>query len=298
MESYFFTDLAYEIYDPLRDKALRTKEYRGGGRGELRLFEMHIETDEQEKHYRRPRGCYLTVLCEKIWCMDEASFDSLSQTLTEELRRRLTPLLPQKERKPSTVLIAGLGNPSFTVDAVGPKTVSLLNVTRHVSSKPRSLTLAAIAPGVAADTGIEAVEHIRGVVKAIGARAVIAVDALAASDFTRLGATVQISDSGICPGSGVGNARKAITKETVGVPVLAIGVPTVVDSATMLWDALRRGGSSDLSSRMERVLRSYRGSFVCPKESDWITQSVGMLLSSAIDRLGGIEYGDGAYSEP
>ncbi len=288
MESYVFTDLAYESYRFSKDRALRTREYRGGDQGELQLLEMHIENEEQAKRYRRPCGCYLTVLCEKIWCMDETSFDSLSRTLTDELWRRLETLLSNDEKTVDTVLVAGLGNAAFTVDAVGPRTVSLLNVTRHITTNRSEVKIAAMSPGVPADTGMEAAEQIRGVAGAIGARAIIAVDSLAAGDFARIGATVQIADSGICPGSGVGNARKAITEETMGVPVLAIGVPTVVDCATLLGDALRRGGEEKISSRMEGVIRSYRGSFVCPKESDWVTQSGSLLLASAIDRLGGI----------
>ena len=209
----------------------------------------------------------------------------------------MKPLLLAHESQGNTVLVAGLGNAAFTVDAIGPRTVSLLNVTRHVTQKSATIQIAAMSPGVPADTGMEAAEQIRGVAQTIGARAILAVDSLAASDFARLGATVQISDSGICPGSGVGNARKAITEETMGVPVLAIGVPTVVDCATILWDALRRGGNAKISARMENVIHSYRGSFVCPKESDWITQSVGLLLASAIDRLGDISQEEHAYSE-
>ena len=297
MKPYFFTDLAYETYHFLQDRSLKTREYRGGDHGELQLLEMHIEDAEQAERYHRPCGCYLTVLCEKIWCMDEVSFASLSRTLADEIWQRLKPLLLAHESQGNTVLVAGLGNAAFTVDAIGPRTVSLLNVTRHVTQKSATIQIAAMSPGVPADTGMEAAEQIRGVAQAIGARAILAVDSLAASDFARLGATVQITDSGICPGSGVGNARKAITEETMGVPVLAIGVPTVVDCATILWDALRRGGNAKISARMENVIRSYRGSFVCPKESDWITQSVSLLLASAIDRLGDISQEEHAYSE-
>ena len=297
MKPYFFTDLAYEAYHFSQNRGVRTKEYRGGDRGELQLLEMHIENPEQAKRYRRPCGCYLTVLSDKIWCMDEESFHSLSRTLSYELWQRLEPMLFTDATKGNTVLVAGLGNAAFTVDAVGPRTVSLLNVTRHVTQKSAAIKIAAMSPGVPADTGMEAAEQIRGVAQSIGARAILAVDSLAASDFARLGATVQIADSGICPGSGVGNARKAITEETMGVPVLAIGVPTVVDCATILWDAIRCAKDAKISARMEDVIRSYRGSFVCPKESDWITQSVSLLLASAIDRLGGISREDSAYSE-
>ncbi len=300
MENYIFTDLAYEACANAKRPALRTREYRSGSKQELRVFEMHVETEEQERCYRRPRGCYLTVTCGQIWCLDGEAFDSLSRVLATELHRLLGGVLPHNQAC-FTLLVVGLGNAAFTVDAVGPRTVEMMNVTRHVArnakNDERLFSVAAMAPGVLAETGMEAVEQIKGVVEVIGADAVIAIDALAASHYERLGATVQISDCGICPGSGVGNAKKAITKQTVGVPVLALGVPTVVDAATLICDALIRGGIDKLSPQMETAVSQSRGYFVCPKESDLITQSVSLLLADAMDRLGGIKRGGRAYSE-
>lgn len=292
MNDYIFTDLAYEDCEREPLEGLRTHQYRSGTRKELSVWEVHIENQIQAMRYRRPQGSYLTVLCDPIWNLDGESFDSLRDVLTSLLYRLLSPLLPTKKEY-YTLLIVGLGNASFAVDAVGPQTAEKLNATRHMisleSKDTRLFRIAVVTPGVLAQTGIEAVEQIRGVVDVIDADAVIAVDALAASHYERLGATVQLSDSGICPGSGVGNARKAINKETVGIPVLSIGVPTVVDSATLICDALKRGGMERLSPQMESSVAKSRGYFVCPKESDLITQSVSFLLADAIDRLGGIK---------
>ena len=300
MKNYIFTDLAYEIHENAKNGDLRTKEYRGGTCGEIQIFEMQVENDAQVKRYARPRGCYLTVICKKIWQLNENDFSSLREVLVSTLRRMLLGLLP-KGKDNYTILVVGLGNADFSADAIGPRTVERINVTRHLENKDGDqgllFSMAAMEPGVVGKTGMEAAEQIRGVVSVIGADAVIAVDALAASRVDRLGATVQLADSGICPGSGVGNARRAITEQTVGVPVLALGVPTVVSAATLVADTLRRGGIQTLSAEMKATLDDGRGYFVCPKESDLIATSTAFLLADALDHLGCIKRDRTAYSE-
>ncbi|MBO5269469.1 MAG: GPR endopeptidase, partial [Clostridia bacterium] len=149
-----------------------------------------------------------------------------------------------------------------------------------------STAVAAVAPGVLAETGIETVELIRGAANTVRPDLLIAVDALAARSIERLATTVQLSDTGLNPGSGVGNRRKAIDRETVGCPVIALGVPTVVDSSTLVWDALYRAGfsESDLGSEITHVLESGRSYFVSPKEIDALTEYFSDLLAESIDR--------------
>ena len=185
--------------------------------------------------------------------------------------------------------MAGLGNAELTADAIGPKTVGMLTATRHLREHEGGLyrrlgcsSLSAMAPGVLGQTGIETLELLRGAVRFVRPDIVILVDALAARSCDRLAATVQISDVGISPGSGVGNHRSAITRESLGVPVISVGVPTVVNSATLVYDALTEAGIETIDDSLHKVLKSGRSFFVSPKESDVITHEVARLLSRSI----------------
>ena len=301
MKDYIFTDLAFENFGRGKCDGICAEEYRCGTKKELTVLEWALENEAQAAHYGRPCGRYVTVLAKAIWLLDEEEHASLRDVLCDLLLRLLLARLPHG-RERYTLLIAGLGNSEFAVDAVGPQTAEKLQATRcvlpDVLAADRLFSVATMTPGVLAKTGMEAAEQIRGVARVIGADAVIAVDALAASHYERLGTTVQISDSGICPGSGVGNAKKAINEESIGVPVISLGVPTVIDSATLICDALRRGGVEKLSTRMRASVEAVRGYFVCPKASDLITASISFLLADVIDRLGVIKRRDCAYSEP
>lgn len=145
--------------------------------------------------------------------------------------------------------MAGLGNRYIASDAIGPLAVRDITVTRHIKELDPALfgslgsaTVSAIAPGVIRQTGIEAVEIIRGAAENVSPGLIIAIDALAAKSIDRLAVTVQLSDTGIAPGSGIGNARKAIDRATLGIPVISVGVPTVVDSSTLIYDMLNLAG--------------------------------------------------------
>ena len=187
------------------------------------------------------------------------------------------------------VFVAGLGNAELTADAIGPRTVHLLNATRHLREHEQYLyriigccALSALAPGVLGQTGIETLELLKGAIRYVRPDMIVVVDALAARSCSRLASTVQITDAGIAPGSGVGNHRAAITRETVGVPVVVLGVPTVVNSATLVYDALHEAGIGEISPELETVLENGKSFFVCPKESDLVTEQVSRLLSDAI----------------
>lgn len=299
MKQYICTDLAFEDFGRMAKNSLRTREFRCGLHGEFQVFEANIETEEQERRYGRSRGRYMTVFPGKIWSLSGESFHSLSQGVADLVFDLLqTKLLTEKPC--FTVLVAGIGNPMFTADAVGAQTVEKLNATRGIletgQEKP-IFSLAAMATGVSAKTGMEALEQIRGVVQSIGADATIVVDSLLASSYERLGATIQLSDAGICPGSGVGNHRTAITEQTVGVPVLAIGIPTVVDAATLICDAIKRGGMDALLPKIEKAISASKGYLVCPKESDLITESAAFLIADALEHIGSIKRRSEAYSE-
>ncbi|MBQ4136486.1 MAG: GPR endopeptidase, partial [Clostridia bacterium] len=144
-------------------------------------------------------------------------------------------------------------------------------------------SVCAIAPGVIGQTGIESLELIRGAAIKVRPQAVIVIDALAAVELSHLATTVQITDTGIAPGSGIGNRRMRIDKESLGCPVIAIGVPTVVESSTLVYAALEEAGITDIDESLRTVLENGRGFFVTPKESDVVTTEVSRLLSEAIN---------------
>lgn len=233
------TDLALEGVEQLRQggdisrlDGVCAAEYTRQGYG---VTDVRVATKQAAEAIGKPEGRYVTIDLRPYFRREEGFFARAVGCLASELRT----LLPGVgEDWP--VLVAGLGNRGMTADAVGPLALESLLVTRHmVRSLPRQFRgftpVSALAPGVLAATGMEALELLRGAVQATGCAAVIAVDALAARSRERLCATVQLGDTGLIPGSGVGNHRKAIDKTTLGVPVVAVGVPTVI-AAHLLGD--------------------------------------------------------------
>lgn len=233
------TDLALEGVEQLRQggdisrlDGVCAAEYTRHGYG---VTDVRVATKQAAEAVGKPEGRYVTIDLRPYFRREEGFFARAARCLASELRT----LLPGVgEDWP--VLVAGLGNRGMTADAVGPLALESLLVTRHmVRSLPRQFRgftpVSALAPGVLAATGMEALELLRGAVQATGCAAVIAVDALAARSRERLCATVQLGDTGLIPGSGVGNHRKAIDKTTLGVPVVAVGVPTVI-AAHLLGD--------------------------------------------------------------
>ncbi len=233
------TDLALEGVEQLRQggdisrlDGVCAEEYTRQGYG---VTDVRVATKQAAEAVGKPEGRYVTIDLRPYFRREEGFFARAARCLASELRT----LLPGVgEDWP--VLVAGLGNRGMTADAVGPLALESLLVTRHmVRSLPRQFRgftpVSALAPGVLAATGMEALELLRGAVQATGCAAVIAVDALAARSRERLCATVQLGDTGLIPGSGVGNHRKAIDKTTLGVPVVAVGVPTVI-AAHLLGD--------------------------------------------------------------
>lgn len=253
------------------------------------IHRVTVTTADAAVALGKPIGTYVTVECGQIHRLDRERTGAIAGLLAGELRgmtRALTGRFPGGDLG---VFVAGLGNAKLTADAIGPGTVSRLTATRHLLEHEAALfqalgcsALSALSPGVLGDTGIETLELLRGAVRSVRPDVVIVVDALAARSCARLASTVQISDSGIVPGSGVGNHRTAITAETLGVPVIALGVPTVVDSSTLVWDALRQAHIESVSDELRSVLENGRSFFVSPKESDLISASVSDLLADAI----------------
>lgn len=276
---------------------------------EIKVTTVRIETENGARTMGKPVGTYITLEAPELTVPDEGYHREVSL----EISRYLKQLLKIQKKDPS-ILVAGLGNRQVTPDALGPYVADHLQITRHIvkeygkyaMGKEQVHLLSAIVPGVMGQTGMETVEIIRGVVKETKPDLVIAIDALAARNSRRLNRTIQISDTGISPGSGIGNQRNAITKETVGIPVIAIGVPTVVDAATIVNDAME-----NLIAEMEKsetlkgvgvVLQGYNaaekyelvkelisphlnGMFVTPKDVDETVQRISFTISEALNML-------------
>lgn len=196
------------------------------------VHEVRILSEDAAREIGKPQGRYLTLELDALIRREEDAFPRACKTLSTLLRE----LLPHPNDGP--VLIAGLGNRMITPDAIGPQTADHVIATRHLVAQSPAIfadwrPVSALAPGVLGQTGVETGEVICGVLDRVRPAAVIAVDALAAGRLSRLLRTVQLADTGITPGAGVGNARAALNEETLGVPVIAVGVPTVVDGATL-----------------------------------------------------------------
>jgi len=212
---------------------------------EIRVTTVRIETENGAKTMGKPVGTYLTIEAPNLSSPDEGIHREVSEELAKYLIEVMKKIIPESEHD-KEVLVIGLGNRQATPDALGPYVADNLNVTRHIvkeygkyaAPEEMNCVVSAIVPGVMAQTGMETAEIIKGVVRETKPDLLIVIDALAARNSRRLNRTIQIADTGINPGSGVGNYRNAITKETIGVPVIAIGVPTVVDAVTIVSDTM------------------------------------------------------------
>ena len=291
------TDLAVESF-PGGKGLPREAEYSAENTGSFTIERMKL-SKESGKAFGKPAGNYTTISFGKISELSDPEFSSLGGLISSELAvytKRATGKSPGKELG---ILVAGLGNSGMTPDAVGPGTVARLNATSHLKKADPELfgrlgcsRLSAVAPGVLGQTGIETSELVRGAVESAHPDVVIAIDALAAGSCGRLFSTVQLSDSGIFPGSGIGNRRSELSLSSLGVPVIALGVPTVVDSSTLVLDALERAGFHDIPENLTSVLESGKSYFVAPKECDMLIKSLCRLFASAINREFGVDLGN------
>ena len=271
----FRTDLALERCEFLGKKSLDGIEIESFKANKAKVTRIEVTDENGASAVGKPVGRYVTVEVSPFAKHAQFIDESLS-TLTDEIRRIIPPA--------GSVLVAGLGNTKITPDALGPKCASMIFATRHITGELLKATglsdlrcVSAFSTGVLGDTGAESVEMIKGVVQMIKPDFVITVDALAARNVERLGTTVQMCTSGIVPGSGVGNARQEISKKTVGVPVVSIGVPTVVDAATLVLDC---GGCRD----DEEALYEQTGNMmVTPREVDLMIERASKLTALAIN---------------
>ncbi len=272
------TDLAMEAEALWRESAGSTTRLPGvrareTNRKGYALTQVDILDEEGAQALRKPVGTYRTMDVSPYFRSRSEEFSTAAELLAEEL----TPLLPEE----GGVFVAGLGNRAMTPDAIGPLTVEHLLITRHLREiLPDFRPVSAAAAGVLGTTGLESAEWVRGLAERSEAAAVIVVDALASRSLDRLCTTVQFSDTGIIPGSGVGNARTALNRESLGIPVISIGVPTVVDSLTLALDLLPEVSQEEIPA----PLRS-RGAalFVTPRDVDEQILQLSKLIGYGIN---------------
>ena len=280
---------------------------------EIKITTVRIETENGAKAMGKPVGTYLTLEAPNMAAADEGYHREISETLAGFLEKYMKDT-EENQEKGYSVLVVGLGNREVTPDALGPYVVDQLNVTRHIVQeygryavgKGGSRIVSAIVPGVMAQTGMESAEIIRGIVNETTPDLIMVIDALAARSTKRLNRTIQISDAGIYPGAGVGNHRSEITKDTMGIPVIAIGVPTVVNAATIVNDTMENFitalETSETLIGVGVVLQGYNsaekyelvkeliaphlnGMFVTPKDIDDTVRRISYTISEAMNML-------------
>lgn len=254
--------------------------------GRLSWEYITVSSKEGAESIGRPMGHYDTLTTPPMSTMDRETLAAASAEVADELCGLSEGILGTF---PERVLIVGLGNASLSPDAVGPLTAADVHATLHIKEWNENLfrsfdcaEVAVAAPGVAAQSGMDAAEAVAGIAERIEPDMIVAIDALAARSTDRLGRTVQLSDTGIFPGSGVGNHRLPLTEEALGIPVIAIGVPTVTDSRVFFEEEARRRGIDVPEDR------SAFGMFVSPKEIDDITKTAATILSDALNRAFGL----------
>lgn len=264
------TDLAIELGGGENEDIVGVeKEFKEDG--EIKISTVKVTSTEGERAIGRPIGRYITVEFPPIYKISD--YSTLKNAVIDSLKSLLAG---EKEN----LLIAGLGNTEITPDAVGPLTAKKILATRHISGQfAESIGLeglksvSVIAPGVLGQTGIETTELIKGAVRAVKPDAVIVIDALAAGSLHRLFKTVQLCDTGISPGSGVKNARQEISEKTLGVPVIAVGVPTVTDADALAFELTGKESGKDCDM------------FITPKEVDLLVDRISEILSLSLNRF-------------
>lgn len=278
------TDLALELSENLKETEVEdgiSMEINWSKKEKIKETVIWVKNERGEKALGKPCGCYITIEGGDLSGSDESYHKDLSKILS----KRLNTLLDPYER----ILVVGLGNQDVTSDSLGPSVVKNLYITRHLKEEgflTKGKTLSAISPGVMAQTGMETGEIMKSLVKETAPDVIVAIDALAARNSLRLNKTVQISDTGIAPGSGVGNYRKELTERTMGIKVIAIGVPTVISVPTIINDALapylKEGEELDIGNSLNEELAEM---FVTPKNVDEAVKKISYTVSEAINQF-------------
>ena len=306
----FRTDLASERRD-IYQKANNVEGQINGVESEqeeidenLRVERVKITNEEGEKAIGKPVGSYVTVDIRGLKIAQEEELEKAATVVSRELGK----IIDNHIDKQGEILVVGLGNIYVTPDSLGPKVINDIEVTRHIINylpqyvEEGTRMVSAISPGVLGTTGIETVEILKGIVDNINPKLLIVIDALASRSIERISSTVQISDTGIVPGAGVGNTRSEISKNSLGIPVVAIGIPTVVETAVLVNDSLDlfieklqdEAKSNDYLNKLKEednyeeikealIPREYN-LIVTPKEIDELIENMTKIVATGINQ--------------
>lgn len=267
MEKYIFTDLACENFN---DK-IYTK---------TRLSTNIERTEGKDKENRN----YITYFTPRLWMLKDEDYFLLENAISSDIRTftNLSDVRNTKCRR--SVLIVGMGNPYFCSDSLGVESARKIIATRHINDNTKYADVSVIIPDVTGNTGIETADAVEAYVSSVSPDAIIIIDSLAARSSVRLASTVQLTNDGIVPGGGIGAGHKKISQKELGVPILSIGVPTVINTSTLIYDAVKKVRYGEIKDDiLGKILSDTQGMFVAPKESDLLIRTASMLLSTAIN---------------
>lgn len=283
------TDLAVEsIYTHSGDGI----EEKNEKVNDVNITTIHIKTDDASKEVGKPKGTYITLESAFIFKNDPQKANEISKELSEQIKKLIKEVVSDFCEN-TNILVCGLGNRNITADALGPQCTKGVMVTNHVieilNHKEKDFSkVSAITPGVMGITGIETNQIIKGVIDEYKPDLLITVDALCAKSAKRMFGTIQLTNTGINPGSGVGNRRASISKETMGVPVISIGIPTVVDANSIVYDALtsffKKNEVDDNYSKLtNKILENVESLFVSPKDIDELIKRGAKIIANGIN---------------
>lgn len=305
----FRTDMAVERRDLYRKANNIENEIDGIETEEdvvdenIQISRVNVTNENGEQAIGKKKGTYITIDIKNLKIASEPDIKKASEALTKELRK----LVSKHAGEQDPLLVVGLGNIYVTPDSLGPKVVQDIDITRHIMEyvpdviDKNARPVSAISPGVLGTTGIETLEILKGIVDNIKPKLIIIIDALASRSMERISSSIQLADTGIVPGAGVGNKRKEITAETVGIPVIAIGIPTVVEAATIAADSLdlfikklqEEAKSNEYLNKMQEedkyemikeVLAPSDYNFiVTPKEIDELIENMSSIVARGIN---------------
>ncbi len=301
----FRTDMAVERNDMYKKQngQIDGVEVQNEEKENIKITRVKITNEEGEKALNKPKGNYITLDIKNIKTIDNEQIEKISDNLAEELRNIIKEHISDTE----DILIVGLGNLYVTPDALGPKVVPEIEITRHILEyMPKAMPedtrpVSAISPGVLGTTGIETMEILKGIVENVKPKMLIVIDALATRSIERISSSIQIADTGIVPGAGVNNTRKEISQKTLGIPVIALGIPTVVDLASITNDCIdlfienlqQKAMSNDYLNKLreqdnyeeikEALVPKDYNMIVTPKEIDKLIENMSKIVATGIN---------------
>lgn len=289
----FRTDLADERYEICKDenKLDGVESIYEKISDKISVNRVIVKNEEGSRILQKKVGNYITINLNDVNILEENELELMKESLKTELDRLINNS-NNKNNRIKSFLVVGLGNEDSTADSIGPKVVKNLKITRHILKyEPELISketkeLCAISPGVLGTTGIETQEIIKGIIEKVKVAGIIVIDALASNNVSRLMKTIQIADTGITPGAGVSNRRKEISKKTMNIPVIAVGVPTVVSTETIVSDTLKMLNIEKDYKTIKNVLEDSKFDLVVmPKEIDELVDNMKEIISKGINNL-------------